>query len=190
MEASQWDIALVQGGTQVNQLANAIDHAGNITNFTENRRSRSFFFFHKTQKRRVNFGVCHKKNVYQKNILFVKPVHIMYVFFKGIIGKTNCYWHVRFFFMCINTTFTLEPTITDLKLIRICCKTSSNNIYPFPTVYTRWWKRNDSFRFSGLRFSMIMTDAQDIEISRILCFQLFTLKNYKSFKTQSENGKK
>ena len=29
------------------------------------------------------------------------------------------------------TTFTLEPTITDLKLIRICFKTSSNNIYPF-----------------------------------------------------------
>ena len=35
------------------------------------------------------------------------------------------------------TTFTLEPTITDLKLIRLCFKTSSNNICPFPTVYTR-----------------------------------------------------
>ena len=28
------------------------------------------------------------------------------------------------------------------------------------------------------------------EISRILRFQLFTLQNYKSFKTQNENGKK
>ena len=28
------------------------------------------------------------------------------------------------------------------------------------------------------------------EISRILRFQLFTLRNYKSFKTQNENGKK
>ena len=37
-------IALVQTGTQANQLASAIDHAGNITNFTENRASKSSFF--------------------------------------------------------------------------------------------------------------------------------------------------
>ena len=37
----------------------------------------------------------------------------------------------------LHTTFTLQPTIMDLKLIRICFKTSSNNVYPFPTVYTR-----------------------------------------------------
>ena len=36
-----------------------------------------------------------------------------------------------------NTTFTLEPTITDLKLIRISFKTRSNHIYLFPAVYTR-----------------------------------------------------
>ena len=30
----------------------------------------------------------------------------------------------------------------DLKLIRVCFKTSSN-IYPFPTVYTRFRKRNN-----------------------------------------------
>ena len=56
------------------------------------------------------------------------------------------------------TTFTLEPTITDLKLIWIYFKTSSNNIYPFPTVCTRLWKRNnDCFQFSRLHLSMIMT---------------------------------
>ena len=42
-----------------------------------------------------------------------------------------------YFFPSINTAFTLKLTITDLKLIRICFKTSSNNIYPFPTVYNR-----------------------------------------------------
>ena len=67
--------------------------------------------------------------------------------------------HIRFsdVISLPHTTFTLEPTITDLKLIRICFKTSSNNIYPFPTVYTRLWKRNnDCFQFSLLHLSMIM----------------------------------
>ena len=60
-------------------------------------------------------------------------------------------------FAVFNTTFTLKPTITDLKLIWICFKTSSNNIYPFSTVYTRFWKRNnDCFQFSQLHLSMIM----------------------------------
>ena len=45
-------IALVQTGTQATQLTTAINRAGNITNFTENRASKSFFFA-KTQKRRV-----------------------------------------------------------------------------------------------------------------------------------------
>ena len=59
------------------------------------------------------------------------------------------------------TTFTLEPTITDLKLIQLCFKTSSNNICPFPTVYTRFGKRkNDCFQFSRLQLSMIMTGAR------------------------------
>ena len=43
---------LEQTDTQVNHLASVIDRAGNITNFTENRESKSFFFL-KTQKRRV-----------------------------------------------------------------------------------------------------------------------------------------
>ena len=38
-------IALVQAGTQANQFASAIDRADNITNFTENRAGKSFFFF-------------------------------------------------------------------------------------------------------------------------------------------------
>ena len=45
-------IALVQTGTQATQLTTAINRAGNITNFTKNRASKSFFFA-KTQKRRV-----------------------------------------------------------------------------------------------------------------------------------------
>ena len=62
--------------------------------------------------------------------------------------------------MLFYTTITLEPTITNLKSIRICFKTSSNNIYPFPTVYTRLWKRNnDCFQFSWLHLPMIMTGA-------------------------------
>ena len=57
------------------------------------------------------------------------------------------------------TTFTLEPTITDLKLIWICFMTSSNNIYAFSTVYTR--KRiNLCYQFSRLHLSMIMTGAR------------------------------
>ena len=38
-------IMLVQAGMQENQFASAIDCAGNITNFTENRTGKSFFFF-------------------------------------------------------------------------------------------------------------------------------------------------
>ena len=37
-------IAVVQAGTQANQLASAIDCAGNITNFIKNHASQSFFF--------------------------------------------------------------------------------------------------------------------------------------------------
>ena len=37
-------IALVQAGTQADQLASAIDRVGNIINFTKNRARKSFFF--------------------------------------------------------------------------------------------------------------------------------------------------
>ena len=43
-------ITFVQAGTQANQFASAIDRTGNITNFTENRSGKSFFFS-ETQKR-------------------------------------------------------------------------------------------------------------------------------------------
>ena len=46
-------IALVQAGTQANQFPSAIDRAGNITNFTENRAGKGFFFFLKSQERLV-----------------------------------------------------------------------------------------------------------------------------------------
>ena len=37
-------ITLVQAGPQANQVASAIDRAGSVTNFTENRAGKSFFF--------------------------------------------------------------------------------------------------------------------------------------------------
>ena len=46
-------IVLVQAGTQANQIASAIDCAGNITNFTENFALAKVSFFFKTQKRHV-----------------------------------------------------------------------------------------------------------------------------------------
>ena len=84
-------IALVQTGMQANQLARVIDYAGNITNFTENcaRLKRDVFF---------NFVFVIKK-VYQENIPFGKTILIKHIFIKGIIGKTNCYWHVCFFYL-------------------------------------------------------------------------------------------
>ena len=89
-------IELVQAGTQANQLASAIDHIGNITNFTENRASKSFFFSQDSKETCYFIFVPVIKNMYQENISFVKPLRIMYVFIKGIIGKTKCYCHVRF----------------------------------------------------------------------------------------------
>ena len=40
------------------------------------------------------------RKVYQENIPFVKTID-MYVFIKGIIGKTNCYLCVLFSSICI-----------------------------------------------------------------------------------------
>ena len=89
-------IALVQASKQANQLANVIDHVGNIINLTENCASKSFFSQDSKETCSLIFVSVIKK-VYQENIPFVKTIH-MYVFIKGIIGKTNCYWHVRFLF--------------------------------------------------------------------------------------------
>ena len=89
-------IALVQAGAQANQFASAIDRVGNITNFTENRASKSFVFSQDSKETCSLIFVSYKK-VYQEKIPFLKTIHMVY-FIKGIIGKTNCYWHVRFFF--------------------------------------------------------------------------------------------
>ena len=43
-------IALMYAGTQANQLTSMIDHAGNITNFTKNCGSKSFFFSQDSMK--------------------------------------------------------------------------------------------------------------------------------------------
>ena len=55
-------IALVQAGTQANQFASAIDRAGNITKFTENRGGKSFFFLKLKRDLSLNFFVCHTKS--------------------------------------------------------------------------------------------------------------------------------
>ena len=57
----------------------------------------SFFFSRLKRDLLLNFCVCHKKKVYQENISFVKTIH-KHVFIKGTTRKTNCYWHVHFFF--------------------------------------------------------------------------------------------
>ena len=90
-------VALVQAGTQANQLASAIDRTDNITNFTENQASKSFFFSQDSKETCSLIFVSVIKKVYQENIPLVKTIQ-MYVFIKNIIGKTNCYWHVRFLF--------------------------------------------------------------------------------------------
>ena len=91
-------IALVQVGMQANQLASVIDGAGNKTNFIKNRASKIFFFSQDSKETCCLVFVSIIKKVYQENIPFVKTIHTMYVFIKGIIGKTNCYWRMRFFF--------------------------------------------------------------------------------------------
>ena len=60
-------IALVQAGTQANQFASAIDSAGNITNFTENRAGKNFFFSQDSKE------ICY--------LIFVSDIR------KGISGK-------------------------------------------------------------------------------------------------------
>ena len=90
-------IGLEQAGKQANQLASAIDRAGNIANFTANCASESFFFSEDSKETCYLIFVSVIKKLYQENIPFVKTIY-MYVFIKNIIGKTNCYWHVRFLF--------------------------------------------------------------------------------------------
>ena len=87
----------MEASTQANQLASAIDRAGNITNFTENGASKSFFFSQDSKEKCSLIFASVIKKVYQDNIPFVKTID-KYVFIKGIIRKTNCYLHVRFFF--------------------------------------------------------------------------------------------
>ena len=49
-------IAIVRAGMQANQLVRASDRAGNITNFTENGASKSFFL--SILHREVFFNFC------------------------------------------------------------------------------------------------------------------------------------
>ena len=87
----------MQAGKQANQLACTIDCAGNITNFTANCASKSFFFSEDSKEMCSLSFVSVIKKVYQENIPFVKTIH-MYVFIKNIIGKMNFYWHMHFLF--------------------------------------------------------------------------------------------
>ena len=58
---------LMQAGTRVNQFANVIDHAGNITHFVGNRGGKSFFFSQDSKETRY--------------LIFVSVIR------KGISGK-------------------------------------------------------------------------------------------------------
>ena len=77
-------------------------HTGNITNFNKNCASKGFFFSQDSKETSSLIFLSVVKKVYQENIPFVKQIHNMYVFIKGIIWKTNCYWHVYFFFNLYN----------------------------------------------------------------------------------------
>ena len=67
--------------------------------FYRKLRKQKFLFFSQGSKETCSLiFVSVIKKVHPENIPFVKLIHIMYVFINGIIGKTNCYWHVRFFF--------------------------------------------------------------------------------------------
>ena len=70
------EIALMQAGKQANHLTSAIGRAGNITKFTENRASKIFFPQDSKEICSLIFVSAIKK-VYQENIPFVKPIHII-----------------------------------------------------------------------------------------------------------------
>ena len=102
-----------------------------------------------------------------RNIWFAKVMLILImtaqVLFFDVFFKKDPYFNAvqQLIVTFVSRKHTFTPTIPDLKLIRICFKTSSNNIYWFPTVYTRLWKRNnDRFQFSRLHLPMITTGAR------------------------------
>ena len=110
-------IELVQVGKQKNQLASAIDRACNITSFTENCASKRFFFSQDSKETSSLTFVSGIKKVYYENIPFVKTIH-MYVFIKGIIGKTNCYGTCVFYSICIKLKNIKNKTILNTYYIR------------------------------------------------------------------------
>ena len=66
-------------------------------NHKANLKSKVSFFSQDSKKTYSLICVSVIKKVYQEDIPFVKTIH-MYLFIKAIIGKTNCYWHLRFLF--------------------------------------------------------------------------------------------
>ena len=119
----------MQAGIQANQLASTIDHASNITNLPKITQAKVSFFL-KIQEICSLIFVSVIKKVYQKNKTFVKPIHIMYVFIKGIIGKTNSYWHVHFFFDHIKLLSIKSKTILSMYLYPLLIKS-----YDKKTIY-------------------------------------------------------
>ena len=70
-------IMLVQAGMQANQLISTIDCANNITNFIENRTSKSFFFYQDSKEMCSLIFVSVNKKLHQENIPFMKTIHIV-----------------------------------------------------------------------------------------------------------------
>ena len=110
-------IGLVQAGKQANQLASAIDRACNKTSFIENCAIKSLFLSQDSKETCSLTFVSVIKKVYQENIPFVKTIH-MYVFIKGIIGKTNCYGTCVFYSICIKLKNIKNKTILNTYYIR------------------------------------------------------------------------
>ena len=106
-------IALVQAGMQANQFASVTDRAGNITNFTENRTGKSFFFL-KTQKRFVTY------------LIFVSVIR------KGISGKIQLVTHVFLKALSgkLNVTGTRVVSLIYINLVNIKNNNFQHVLYP------------------------------------------------------------
>ena len=107
--------ALVQAGTQADQLASAIHHTGNNTQVAQEKVS---FFSQDSKETTCSLiFVSVIKKEYQENNPFIKTIN-MYIFTKSIIGKTNCYLYARFSSICIKLINIKTKTILSTYYIR------------------------------------------------------------------------
>ena len=90
-------IAIAKAGTQANQFASAIDHAGSKTNFYRKSHRQKFCFFSRLKRDLLlNFCIWHiRKSYIRKHPIRENNTYVL----KAL--KTNCYWHVHFSSICV-----------------------------------------------------------------------------------------